>query len=174
MSHKGNLLNPDGPHLSVANFRRWEAIIEQFLATYPEPFTFEPTSIAVSTATVALRNAVNTILAKPDISTSIDRYLLSEIWKKVSVCPRGNKIVIGSRDAQKTAAIEIARNHDLSSGPRQLVLHNPSERALLGLAILLLEKHIIDPVHITGEIPPFSPPLGVVFEPMGDGTFTML
>lgn len=171
---KGNLTNPDGPHLSEANFRRWEAILERFLNTYPEPFVFEPSELAPSTCCVSLRNAVNTILIKDEIKTTLDRVLLKEYWRAVSVCAKGKKVVIGDRGAQREASVAIAREHSNSPGPRQLTLHNPSDRALLAVALLLLEKHLVDPVSITGDIPSFTPPSGIVFEPMPDGSFTML
>lgn len=170
---KGNLLNPDGPHLSESNFRRWESILSSFLSTYPEPFSFTPAELKPSSCVVSLRNAVNAVLSK-DFPTTLDRAVLADVWKKVTVCAKGTRVVIGDREAQKTSSIEIARESFSSRGPTFLTIPNPSERVLLAVAILFSERALTDPVTFSGDVPPFTPPPGVVFEPMPDGTYTML
>lgn len=168
---KGALSNPEGLHLSEENFRRFELIFERFLSVYPEPFRFKPEKLALTTTAARLRDAANALLTK-DFSSIIDRDHFREAWRNVIVTIRADQIVIATRERQRDAARAIIQ--ECANGPKMLTINNPSVEVLNALAVLFLQRALTDPVLLTGIVPSYYPPPGVVFEPNSDSTYTML
>lgn len=168
---KGQIKSLDGAHLSERHFRAYESIIEDWLAVYPDVYSFSPSNRALSTAVSGIRSAINAVLTH-GYPTKLDTSLLRDIWPICQVILRGKSVCIGTRDAlTHHNAVEIASSQSRSFG---LSFDNPSERVLNALAILFLESALTEPVLISGALPQWTPPPGVVLQPNGDNTFTML
>jgi hypothetical protein len=63
----------------------------------------------------------------------------------------------------------------LSTYP-DLFVFSPTNRSLATVtsADLFLSAPLTDPIRLTGALPHWSPPLGVIIQPNGDDTYTML
>lgn len=171
MATKGSLDNPEGAHLSESVFRKYEDVLKAIVENYPSPFIFTPTTLQATTVVVWLRNAANAILTH-GYATTLDIERLREIWKKVRVMNQGSKVVVATREEQQAAKIQIAR--EAFNEPRLLTINNPSIRVLDGLCILILEGALTNPTLLTGTIPDYAIPPGVVLEINPDGTHTIL
>jgi len=172
MATKGNLDNPEGAHLSESVFRKYEDVLKAIVENYPAPFIFTPTTLQATTVVVWLRNAANAVLTH-NYPTDLDIERLREIWKKVRVMNQGSKVVVSTRESQQEAKVQIARAafHD---EPKVLTINNPSIRVLDGLCILILEGALTNPTLLTGTVPDYTVPPGVVLETNSDGTHTIL
>lgn len=101
---KGLINSPSAPHLSEAIFRRYEAVLADFLATYPSAFSVTPSGVAPTTFIAQLRNAANAHIANRFEST-VDPDELAAAWKQSIATINSGAIIVGP----KTSVREVLR-----------------------------------------------------------------
>lgn len=172
---RSSLSNPGGIHLSEAKFRAYEEVIKDFLATYPNTYRMKPV-LAVSTTVVRLREAVNALLTQSDRGetyiTDIDIDLLRSLWPLVQVSGFRDEVMIG-----EPKALGISRQVKLQmlhEKPPMHTVNDPTVANLLSLYDLLLSGAFSGPIALTGSIPEFACPPGVIMQRQQDGSYIML
>jgi hypothetical protein len=162
--------NPDRAELSESKFRAYEANLREFLATFPEPYRCVPARGSLSSLVVRLREAANAVRHNSHkftapISFSVDEF--SSAWSKVKVSIRGDAVVI----AEPSRLVEISRSAIAENGSTKsfFTISNPTLSELSTFANVCLRRGISEPFLFVGEVPAFTPPLGVAFEQMPEG-----
>lgn len=169
MPAKGNLSNPQNPHISEENFRRFEDWFVKLLAVYPEPLVVTPEGMAVQTFSTAIRSAANAFLLNSYPSTvPLEDFRL--VWKDTVVSVVGPTVVIRKRSVKLTEA--LGENNAPASYLFELT--SPSVEQLNAIAQLYTTGVSQLPTRIAGSLPPqFTPPFGVVLHPQTSDSWLM-
>lgn len=164
------LTNPDRSELSERRFREYEEILREFLSVYPEPFRCTPLRGALTTFVVRLREAANAVLANSDRfrePLSFDLETLRALWPKVQVSIVSDEVVIAERAA--VSEVVRAKASPPSSSKPLISISNPTLPELAAFASVFQRRACAEPFLFVGEVPAFTPPLGVAFEQTPEG-----
>lgn len=164
------LSNPDRAELSERAFRKYEWIFAEFLETYPQPYRLKAVAGRETTLVVRLREAANAVLANSHKFLAPLSFPLEDFraaWAKVSVSIRGDEVII----AERSAFAEVVRAQVAKATETRnfVTISNPTLSELASFASVILRHGYSEPFLFTGEVPSFTPPLGVVFEQTPDG-----
>lgn len=164
------LSNPTRPELSEAKYRAYEDNFIEFLAVYPAPYRCRPVRGALTSLVIRLREAANAVLHNSEkfrapLLLNLENF--RACWAKVTVSIRDDEVVI----AEPAALSDIARAK-ASEGvvPKAiLTISDPTLADLIALSLIFQRRGCTDPILFLGDVPPFSPPIGVAFESTAEG-----
>lgn len=163
---KLDLRNPTGLHLSEANFRKHEADILSFLRTFPTPLTLSHPTLACSTFTAQLRNAINAHITKR-FESSVDPDQLREAWSKSVAIRSETAVTLGPKHAI-SQNITSAAQASTSSVSYLTELDRPAFDVLRALAYLYATEIFFLPSKITNPPEIFEPFPGNIWEQRED------
>jgi len=155
---KLDLRNPTGLHLSESNFRKHEADILIFLQTFPAPITLAHPTLACSTYTAQLRNAINAHITKR-FESQVDPDQLREAWSKSVAIRSETAVTLGPKHAIHAIAQDITAAAQASvATPNYLIeLDKPILDVLRALAYLYAAEIFHLPTKVTNPPENFEP-----------------
>jgi len=155
---KLDLRNPTGLHLSESNFRKHEADILSFLRTFPSPLTLSHPTLACSTFTAQLRNAINAHITKR-FKSDVDPDVLREAWSKSVAIRSATSVTLGPKHAIRalTNSLTVETAASITAPNYLLELDSPTIDVLRALAYLYAAEVFHLPTKITNPPDSFEP-----------------
>lgn len=135
------------PHKSEKLFRVYEPYIASILVEYPNAVTFTPRTVATTTFTARLRDAINSVL-EFEWSTTINVQKLREIRRSICILNSGTTVIC-SRKESKTIDAQSAVDENTQSKQFALVLTNPTPEDVKACCMLLSSRAITRPIKLT-------------------------
>jgi hypothetical protein len=155
---KLDIRNPQGLHLSESNFRKHEADIASFLRTFPAPIALSHPTLACSTYTAQLRNAINAHITKR-FKSDVDPDVLREAWSKSVAIRSATSVTLGPKHAIRalTNSLTVETAASITAPNYLLELDSPTIDVLRALAYLYAAEVFHLPTKITNPPDSFEP-----------------
>lgn len=127
--------------LRIENFHRFERLIGQAVAAYPEPTIFEVPELSPETVTSRMRDAINCFLKPENIwgSTFFTKDELRVIWGECTISHDGKKVRFGPKikgHLEKITSTHIGIDKSEDSNEEHIV-QSPSDMDVKCLIYLL-------------------------------------
>lgn len=155
---KLDLRNPTGLHLSESNFRKHESDIASFLRSFPAPITLTHPTLACSTYTAQLRNAINAHITKR-FESQVDPDQLREAWSKSVAIRSATSVTLGPKQAihALTKSLTTEPAASIPNTNYLLELDHPTIDVLRALAYLYAAEVFHLPTKVTNPPDLFEP-----------------
>jgi len=155
---KLDIRNPQGLHLSESNFRKHEADIASFLRAFPAPIALSHPTLACSTYTAQLRNAINAHITKR-FKSDVDPDVLREAWSKSVAIRSATSVTLGPKHAIRalTNSLTVETAASITAPNYLLELDSPTIDVLRALAYLYAAEVFHLPTKITNPPDSFEP-----------------
>ena len=155
---KLDIRNPQGLHLSESNFRKHEADIASFLRTFPAPIALSHPTLACSTYTAQLRNAINAHITKR-FKSEVDPDVLREAWSKSVAIRSATSVTLGPKHAIRalTNSLTVETAASITAPNYLLELDSTTIDVLRALAYLYAAEVFHLPTKITNPPDLFEP-----------------
>ena len=155
---KLDIRNPQGLHLSESNFRKHEADIASFLRAFPAPIALSHPTLACSTYTAQLRNAINAHITKR-FKSDVDPDVLREAWSKSVAIRSETSVALGPKHAIRalTNSLTVETAASITAPNYLLELDSPTIDVLRALAYLYAAEVFHLPTKITNPPDSFEP-----------------
>jgi hypothetical protein len=154
--NKGILKNPQGAHLNVGNFRKYEDVLRDVVLMYPSNTIIAPIGLRTTTFAARLRDAANAVLTF-NYPAKFDIEKLREIWPHVAVHAMGDKVVIGTKMGMEDVRAVLRKPANFDTKSRFLTDREDPTIEQLEAAEALVEVTHNVPARFTGKIPEFTP-----------------
>lgn len=143
------------PHrFSEAQFRRYEPILAQIQAAWPNVSIFDPGATGIlsqETFTCRLRDAMTSFVRYSYCSGLILRDSFLEIYNEVIVAQKDGKVLVGPRSALKThKTVQPIHSTSATVGQKNDVFTciNPSAATIHAFCLLLSQRLLTKPVLV--------------------------
>jgi hypothetical protein len=139
------------PHKAEKVFRSYEDHILTILKNFPQPTHFFPASLAVTTFSCRLRDAINSII-EFNWTSPVDVSRLKEVWsKELEIVYQTNPPTVIARKKPTKLAKAAAQSLDVEVGEESLYLcelKEPTRNVVHALAILYSEQVLTKPSRL--------------------------